>query len=319
MPAAPLRERRGSSRSRTAASVDRARPRAPRSAKAAPAKSGRAKGAPVNWRLIGASALALTLIAATTAILATGGRGQKVLEAASRVADGARYTAADLSSLLGNHFAGLGFTIQDIHLQGASRASQAEILAAAAIRPGAPIFDLDLAAVRARVEQVGWVEHARVIRLLPATVVIAVDERPLMAIWEHAGRRDVVARDGRVVSAVDPAHFRQLPKVIGPGANTEAYAFLPLLDAHPRLAGRIQAIRRVDGRRWDLLLTSGATVMLPDLDAAGALATLDELDRQGRVLSLPLERIDLRKPGFTVVRPRAAATGDTTTTKTHGV
>ena len=75
----------------------------------------------------------------------------------------------------------------------------------------------------------GWVEKARVIRLLPDTVVVAVTERPVMAIWQHGGRTDVIVADGRVVAGVKPDQFKNLPLIIGEGANDRALALLPSL------------------------------------------------------------------------------------------
>jgi len=268
------------------------------SAKAAPragrgvSKMAAAKSAGLPPRLaLAGSLLVLALVA--VAVLATGGRGQALVDGARRAVD--------------TRFASLGFSIAEIHLQGASPPAQGEILAAAGLKPGQPILDLDLAAIRARVEKVGWVNHARVIRLLPDTMVISVDQRPLMAVWEHGGRAMVVANNGAVVSQVDPAHFTALPLVVGEGANAAARTIIPLVQARPRLAARLEAMVRVDGRRWDLRLKDGTVILLPAEGEDAALTRLDDLDRKSRILDLGLARIDLRDPEMVVVRPREAA------------
>lgn len=306
MVAATLRHRRGDAKSRTKGSADRARPRVSRSAAPSSSKLKAAQGvrlgAPAAMAV--AALLAALILAAT---LATNGRGAQVVDGAGRLAAETARLAGMGRVLMAERFAGLGLRLSDVHLQGASPASQKEILRAAAVTPGVPILDLDLNAIRTRVEQVAWVDHARVIRLLPDTLVIAVQERPLMAIWQHQGRFDVVAADGRVDTTVDPRRFLALPRIIGPGANTEAVTLLPVLSNHPRLAARLLAVRRVDQRRWDLLLKGGGTILLPAADAAGALDRLDRLDRSSRVLDLGLMRIDLRNPRFVVARPAPAA------------
>jgi cell division protein FtsQ len=250
-----------------------------------------------------AGLLALMIIAAA---LATGGRGARV---AGWAADGAaaagRWLAAAPRFAAGG-VESLGLKVREVHLQGASPAAQAEILAAAGVRPGQSITALDLAAVRARVEAVGWVASARVVRLWPATVVIVVDQRPLIALWQHAGRLAVIASNGAVVASVDPAHFKALPLVVGEGANVAAAAVLPRLSRHPKVWSRLSALVRVDGRRWNLQLTDGAVVLLPEADEDGALSRLDALDESSRILSLGLARIDLRDPDMVVVRPRGA-------------
>jgi cell division protein FtsQ len=254
---------------------------------------------------IAVAALLVALILA--AALATGGRGAQMVDGAERLAADAADLAYASRGLVADRFAGLGFRLSEVHLEGASPASQKEILDAAAITPGVPILGLDLNAIRARVERVAWVDHARVIRLLPDTLVIAVQQRPLMAVWQHDGRLDVVAADGRIDPTVDPRHFVALPRIIGPGANIDAVNLLPVLAKRPALMTRVRAIRRVDERRWDLLLKGGGTILLPDTDETGALDRLDRLDRAGHILDLGLARIDLRNPNFVVVRPGVAA------------
>ncbi len=306
MPAAPLRDRRVNPRSRANASADRARPRAPRPV--TPATSKLQAAQTVGLRAPAAAAAAALLAALIlVAALATGGRAGRVVDATERLGDAAGDLLNAGQGLVQGQFADLGFRVGAVHLQGASKASQDEILQAAAIRPGAPILGLDLEAIRARVERVGWVERARVIRLLPDTLVVAVTERPLMAVWQHGGRRDVVAVNGQVVSSVDPNHFRALPLIVGDGANIGVMQLLPSLRSRPRLMARLWAIRRVDQRRWDLVLKDGGVIALPSSDEAAALARLDRLDFASRVLDLGLARIDLREPNFTVVRPRGMA------------
>jgi cell division protein FtsQ len=302
MVAATLRGRRGEAKTRTKGSADRARPRVSRSAAPAPSKLKAAQGVRLGApAALGLAAMLAALILA--AALATGGRGAQLVDGAQRLAAEASDLANSSRGLVADRFAGLGFRLSEMHLQGASPASQKEILQAAALTPGVPILGLDLNAIRSRVERVAWVDHARIIRLLPDTLVIAVQERPLMAVWQHRGRVDVVAADGRVDPTVDPGHFLSLPRLIGQGANTEAVKLLPVLSQRPRLMARVRAIRRVDERRWDLLLKDGGTVLLPESDEGAALDRLARLDREGRILDLGLKRIDLRDPRFVVARP----------------
>lgn len=317
MPAAPLRERRGNTRTRAASAA--ARPRSRPQRQGNPAAGSKLEAARAVG-LTGPTAIAVAgLLAALVlvAALATGGRGHAVIEAGAQVARGAGRLAQEVRGLVQGRFAGLGFKVGAVHLQGASPASQNEILAAAAVRPGQPLLDLDLDAIRGRVERVGWVAHARVIRLFPDTVVISVAQRPLVAVWQVDGRRYVVAAGGAVVNSVRPEDFRALPQIIGLGANTSVAAILPLIAARPKLAARVEALRRVDTRRWDVLTRDHGVILLPDSGEAAALARLDRLDREAGILSLGLARIDLRNSNFTVVRPQAAPA--VSTTVSHGV
>jgi cell division protein FtsQ len=235
--------------------------------------------------LSGAAALAVAAI-----VLATNDRAERLIQAA-----GDSFT---------NQTAAAGFRLADIRLEGASAQSSPDILRAADLHKGVPLVALDLAAARRRVEQVGWVKSVRVIRLLPDGVVIDVVERRLLAVWNDNGRVGVIDATGVVAPEADPARFARLPLVVGDGANLAAGHILPLVQQRPRLMARLDALVRVDDRRWDLRLKGGGIVQLPASDEEAALIRLDQLDQASRVLDLGFSRIDLRDPQMVAVRPR---------------
>jgi cell division protein FtsQ len=235
---------------------------------------------------------ALVLIGALIVAGATGHRAERL--------------AAATGDAIGQAVADAGLRLQTVRLDGASPEASADILRAASLERGVPLLGVDLAAARRRVEQVGWVKSAKVVRLFPDTVAIEVDERRLMAVWQHDGHASVVDVAGVVAPEADPARFTNLPLVVGEGANVAAAQILPLVAAHGRLAQRLDALVRVDDRRWDLRLKDGGIVQLPATDEEAALIRLDQLDQQSRILDLGFARIDLRDPEMVAVRPRPA-------------
>jgi len=224
--------------------------------------------------------------------------------------DRAERAVASLQTAALNQSAALGFRVDNVRLVGASSRSQADILKAAALPERVPLFGVDLEAARKRVEQVGWVKSARVMRLMPDSVMISVEERQLLAVWQHAGRTLVIDNEGVSAPEADPAKFANLPLVVGEGANTAAAGILPLVLTHSRLMSRLDALVRVDGRRWDLRLKDGCLIQLPPTGEDAALIKLDQLDQTSRILDLGLQRIDLRDPEMVLVRPRQSPTAD---------
>jgi cell division protein FtsQ len=69
---------------------------------------------------------------------------------------------------------------------------KADVMRATGLRTDAPIFGVDLDGLRKRVEAVGWVKSARVVRLLPATMVISITERRPAAVWQFKGHVGVI-------------------------------------------------------------------------------------------------------------------------------
>lgn len=265
------------------------RPAARRSAPAAQPRA-HAPGFSPKWALAGSAALLIVAIAAT---LATGHRGERLAQAVTAAVDG--------------RFGQAGFKLAAIHVEGASKMATPDIVAAAQVYKDQPLLGLNLDTVRQRVEQVGWVKEARVVRLLPDTLVIAVKERRQLAIWQHGGKTVVIDEQGRVIPEADAGRFPSLPLVVGAGGAEQAPNILPVLVQRPKLMERMDALVRVDNRRWDLRMKDGGLIQLPAVGEEEALMQLEQLDQRSRILDLGFARIDLRNPDVVAVRPRETA------------
>lgn len=270
--------------------ASRSRPRSgARAPSYAPAKIRAAQriGIRPGWALsVSAGLVVVGLIAA----LVTGDRFQRL--------------AARTENAAALRMAGLGFKLTSVHVEGATQEAAADILRASGLRRNSPILGLDLGALRGRIEQVGWVKSARIVRLLPDSLVISVVQRDAAAVWQHDGRSWVVDSQGRPIPEANAGEFAELPLVVGEGANLAAPQMLPMVRSRPRLMQRLEALVRVDDRRWDLRLKDGGLIQLPAQGEESAMIQLDELDQKARILDLGFSRIDLRDPEMVAVRPK---------------
>lgn len=221
-------------------------------------------------------------------VLGTGARAERI--------------GRSISSGMNGAAANLGLVVEHIRIVGASVEAEPAIRRALGVGVGQPIAGLDLDAVRQRVQTVGWVEEARVVRLLPHTLIVEVKEHDRLAVWQVDGRIQVIDPQGRVIDGADARRYPELPLVVGRGADAAAAAVLPLLTQRPRLMGRIDALVRVDERRWDLRLKDGGIIQLPATKQEAALIILDALDQRERLLDLGFARLDLRTPGEVAIR-----------------
>ena len=257
-----------------------------------PAKLGPAHGVGLPPKLalgIAGAAITIALIGA----LATEHRAQSLV---NHIAD-AGYGALGKA----------GLRVSTLTVQGGSPMTEPDIVKAAQVYRDQPILGVDLKALRARIEAVGWVKSARVERLLPDAIVISVTQKPTLAVWQHEGHNQVIDDTGAPIAEADPAKFPDLPLVVGEGANDNAAAILPLVRARPGLMQRLDAMVRVDDRRWDLRMSDGSLIQLPAVGADSALIQLDQLEQKSRILELGFARIDLRDPELVAVRPKDAA------------
>jgi cell division protein FtsQ len=213
---------------------------------------------------------------------------------------------ASLRERIGDVAATMGLRVENVVVEGRTKTPEVMLRAALGIRPGEPILSYSLDEARRRLESIKWVEHATVERHLPGTIVVRLTERRPFAVWQTEGRFRLVDRDGEVVTDSDVAQFAdQLPLVVGAGAPKAAAGLIDLLGHHPELQSRLVAAVRVGERRWNLRMTNGADIMLPEGAEAQALAKLAELQATQSLLDRPLAVVDLRLPDRMVVRPQA--------------
>ena len=176
---------------------------------------------------------------------------------------------------------------------------------------------VDVAGIRDRLVQFGWVKDARVSRRLPDTLVIDIVERTPAALWQNKGQLALIDKEGVVLDRVPIDRMPDLPLLIGPGANSHNQQLDRMMGAVPTLKPQLASATWVGRRRWDLSFQSGETVALPEGEqaAGAALQKFAKMDRSNGLLGRGVVRFDLRVPGKMIVRlPRAPGepiTGET--------
>lgn len=191
--------------------------------------------------------------------------------------------------------ASLGFSVAEIELSGNSYTPVDRIYAALGLDGGRSLMTIDPVEARAQLVALPWIEQARIAKVYPATLVIDVAEREPFAVWQTGEALAVVERDGAVIGgyAADP-RLAALPLLVGKGADTTGADIVALVSEFPDVAERVRAYIRVDQRRWDLRLSNGITVRLPEGEVPQSLGRLLEMQAELGVFERDLAAIDLR-------------------------
>jgi len=201
-------------------------------------------------------------------------------------------------------FVSAGFVVQDVTVVGRHRTSRDMLANALGAQRGMPILDLSPEAARQRLEDLPWVAEARVARLLPDTVHVVLIEREPFAIWQHQNNLTLVDREGTLIAGVDIGPYAALPIIAGEGAPEHAAEILDLLRAEPRLGSKVDAAVRVGDRRWNVRLTNGVTIALPELNPGKAWAFLSDLEQDQKLLERDIELVDLRQDSRITIRAK---------------
>ena len=187
-----------------------------------------------------------------------------------------------------------GFGVKRITVEGQQHTTDAELTRALGAGPGSFMLAFDTDAAKERLEQVPWVKHAQVMRLLPSTLQVVIEERVPFAVWQSRGQTYVVDVEGAVIAPAVREAYPNLPLVVGEGAGKNAANLFETLKPFDSVTKQMVAALRVGDQRWTLKLSSGVDVMLPDDGVADALKTLINLDRDRSLLQREIAAVDLR-------------------------
>lgn len=197
-----------------------------------------------------------------------------------------------------------GLSVEKLVVVGLEPTVEARAIELAGVRVGDNMFGADPYAIRRRVETLESVAGVSVHRLWPDQVTIVADAREPIALWRMDGEWRVIDQKGRAFANVNPDDFLHLPRVEGRDAAEATASLLATMSDYPDLRVRVESARRVSGRRWDVKFDNGPEVALPDDARMGeALAALNLLNAQHRVLDLPVSRVDARHPERFALRP----------------
>jgi len=206
--------------------------------------------------------------------------------------------------------AALGLVVGDIAVEGRETTDRATIMAALAAERGTPILAVSPSRAKEKLESLPWVRSATIERRLPGTLVVRLVERHPLAVWQHAGKHELIDREGAVIPVRDLTRFARLPTVVGDDAASHATALIDMLAREPELAGRVTAAVRVDDRRWNLQIDNAIDVLLPETNLAEAWARLAAQERANKLLQRDIRTVDMRLPERRGLRAVGAAPGE---------
>lgn len=200
-----------------------------------------------------------------------------------------------------------GFAINKVKVSGNAETSEIDILEKIGLDGTTSLMALDAAATRDALKTLPWILDAEVRKIYPDTVEIKLKEKVAFGIWQHGNELALIERDGKPIATLRDNKFAHLPLFVGQDAGTGADEIMHDLDRWPAVKGRVKALMRVAGRRWDLKLDNGVVIKLPERDMDRAMAELAEFDGSHQVLERDILAIDLRLTDRTTVQLTADA------------
>lgn len=156
-------------------------------------------------------------------------------------------------------------------------------------------FDIDLAAVQARVEELDAVAKAELRVRSGGVLQVQITERMPVVLWRLDERLEMLDETGHRVAGLAARTDRpDLPLIAGEGADQATGEALEIFAAAQPILPRVRGLVRMGERRWDLILDRNQRILLPEVDAVAAMERLIALDRAEDLLARDVLSVDLR-------------------------
>ncbi|TFL17896.1 cell division protein FtsQ/DivIB [Jannaschia formosa] len=187
------------------------------------------------------------------------------------------------------------FMVTLLRIEGASEQLQEDIQEVLPVDLPLSQFQLDMEALRRKLEELDPVESAEVRVKAGGVLLLKVTEREPALAWSHEGRITALDADGHHVAQLEDISMAgALPLIAGEGADREAAQALALIEAAAPVADRLVGLTRVGTRRWDVVLTRDQRILLPEEAPAAALDRVLAMHSATDLLSRDVTVVDMR-------------------------
>lgn len=195
----------------------------------------------------------------------------------------------------------IGFTLEDVVVEGRMRTNKEQILKILELKRGIPLLSINLSISKEKLENLSWVKAARVERRLPDTLFIRISEKEPVAIWQNQHKTYLVDYDGELVETKEASKYKDLLIVTGHKAPQHVGQLINLLEKFPKIKTRVTAATHLRSKRWDIRLDK-IEVRLPEKEPERALEYLLVLENNHHMMDREITTIDMRLPGQLILR-----------------
>ncbi len=196
-----------------------------------------------------------------------------------------------------------GFEVRRVEVHGVKHLNELKVYERVLSQHNRAMTQIDLAAIRADLLQLNWVDDARVSRQLPDALVIDIVERKAHAVMRVKGDNGgdsfvLIDATGHELESIAPARVHGRMVLAGAGAEVKVAALASLLDAAPAMRPQVAEAEWVGHRRWNLTFKTGQMLALPEgePESAKALVSFARLDGTNRLIGGQVMAFDMRTP-----------------------
>lgn len=189
----------------------------------------------------------------------------------------------------------LGFVINDIYINETGTLSSNDRVKSLCIHKGDPFFSKSVEEIFNDLFQNPWIKTLLIHKGMPDKIFINVSYKKAIAIFQDRAKFILIDKSGSYIDCVNMKISKwKLPVIAGDEANIRANDMLTLLEKYPNINNKLKALSYIRKRRWDIVLSNGIMVKLPEEKMERALETLSLILQQPVINRNSVAVIDMR-------------------------
>ena len=199
------------------------------------------------------------------------------------------------------------FMLNALSIEGASDSLNTEIRKILGLDFPMSYFDLNLADIRELVLSLPPVENAETHIKGGGILHVKVDEKTPALLLKKEMSFIVLSAHGDYIRSVSSReYFHNLPVITGVGAENAASQATAILKVIDKKLSQVRGLVFVGQRRWNIIMTSGQIIMLPENNPEQAIQKILILDKAEQILSRQIAVFDFRLPSRITLRMPSA-------------
>ncbi|MDR0967385.1 MAG: cell division protein FtsQ/DivIB [Rickettsiales bacterium] len=132
-------------------------------------------------------------------------------------------------------------------------------------------------------------------------IKIRVNMRVVVATWTDGTYYYPMDSSGEKINR--PTNQRPINSLVFSGNVPDDFIRIEnALKKTPHLRAQINYLEFIENRRWDIYLTSGMKIMLPEGDPTDTLNQIEKMNSQNMILSRKIKLLDMRDPSRPLVK-----------------
>lgn len=192
-----------------------------------------------------------------------------------------------------------GFVVKNINISGISKKKLVILNNELGINKKDSIFKLSTNEIYQNIICHNFVKSAIVKKNLPNTINIKITEKKPIAIFQNNGKFFLIDAGGSYIEEILFKSYN-LPIVVGNEANLQAKNIIDKISKFKTIFTKLESMIFVRKRRWDIIISEGIYVKLPETNTEEALEILENLLTKESIKAS--KSIDLRIKGNIILK-----------------